>query len=362
MKQKEYTRIDYKERVIIETLIKENRTLTAIAEVLGRNKSSIYREVGKYAGSNKADYKADQAHFCSMNELKLKRSNSKIDLSSKLKRQIYRGLIQGLSPEQISGRLEKVFPGNKAMHVSHETIYKHIYEYPQGRVNKKLIKLLTRGQTRRRKKQKRAKRLTSIKNGISIEFRPEEIMERLEAGHWEGDLVVGAGQKSFIGTLVERKTRYTIIIKLESKLSEHVCREFIKRLKEMPNIFLKSMTYDNGSEMAAHQRITEKTGMSVYFAHPYSSWERGTNENTNGLIRRVYPKGTDFRNVTAKDLKALENKLNSRPRKILGFYTPEEMMEFELLKIAHSDDNDTVLKTGNKSPSDLFSFLMPVAG
>jgi len=246
------------------------------------------------------------------------------------------------------------------MHVSYESIYRHIYEHPQGRVNKKLIRLLARGRTRRKRRVKRKGRSEPFRGGMSIDLRPAEILNRLTSGHWEGDLVVGSGQKSCIATLVERKTRYVLIVKPASKKSADVCAAMIKALLSLPEMFRKTMTYDNGSEMAEHKSITDATGVDVYFAHPYSSWERGTNENTNGLIRRFYPKGTDFRAVAEKDLLAVQNRLNRRPRKILGFHTPEEMMEFEKLIHLGNDYNDTVLEMGNKPARELFSFLMPM--
>ena len=144
--------------------------------------------------------------------------------------------------------------------------------------------------------------------------------------------MIGVGQKSAIGTIVERKTRYTFIVKLENRKSETVTHQFAKILNTLPKFITKSMTYDNGMEMTNHQWLTENTGMDVFFAHPYSSWERGTNENTNGLIRRFLPKGTDFNNVTEEQLKAIENNLNNRPKKVLGYKTPNEQMLQEINK------------------------------
>jgi IS30 family transposase len=220
------------------------------------------------------------------------------------------------------------------MSISHEAIYKHIYTRPQASLNKKLIKLLVRKKTRRRPHKKRRGGGSKIINQVSIDSRPRHIENRLEIGHWEGDLVIGKGQKSAIGTIVERKSRYTLIIKLKSRKAHEIQKMFSKKLNKLNAIFKKSMTYDNGIEMAKHEMITNKTGMKIYFAHPYSSWERGTNENTNGLIRRYFPKGTDFNKIEEKKLLIIQEKLNNRPRKIIGYKTPNEIMEFELKNVA----------------------------
>ena len=172
-------------------------------------------------------------------------------------------------------------------------------------------------------------------------------------------MLIGAKQNSCIGSIVERKTRYAILVKLDNKKSKTVRKAFAKKLNKLPLLFRKTMTYDNGTEMAEHKLLTQQTGMDIYFAHPYSSWERGTNENTNGLIRRFYPKKTDFNKVSKEDLFKLQDRLNNRPRKVLGYYTSNEMYHFEIIKSKANDNDDMVLEMGNKSPSDLFSFLIP---
>ena len=220
------------------------------------------------------------------------------------------------------------------MSISHEAIYRHIYTRAQASLNKKIIKLLVRKKTRRRPPKKRRGTGSKIINQVSIDLRPKHIELRNEVGHWEGDLVIGKGQKSAIGTIVERKSRYTLIIKLSSRKADEVAKMFSKKLNQLNKIFKKSMTYDNGIEMAKHEKITQNTGMEIYFAHPYSSWERGTNENTNGLIRRYLPKGTDFNQIDEKLLMTIQQKLNNRPRKIIGYKTPQEIMDSELKNVA----------------------------
>jgi len=189
-----------------------------------------------------------------------------------------------------------------------------------------------------------------IIDAVSIDQRPKHIELREEVGHWEGDLVIGAKYASAIGTLVERKTRYTYIVKLKDRKSETVTTAFGKPLNKMDSQFRKTMTYDNGMEMANHKSFTQNTGMPVFFAHPFSSWERGTNENTNGLIRRYLPKKTDFNKVKESELKIIQDKLNNRPRKILGFYTPNEMIQKEnvMNSLRYSDNFFEPLKVQKK--------------
>lgn len=334
MEVKKHRRLTLKERVIIQTLLKEKKTKSYIANKLGRSRSTIGREVNKWIQSKKDNYDAELAHWCAKEDYLNKRNLDKISTYKSLKFFVYRGLLSNWTPEQISGRLKELFPNDPIMSISHEAIYRHIYTRPQARLNKKLINLLVRKKTRRRTPKKRRGGGSKIINQVSIDNRPEHIELRNEVGHWEGDLVIGKNHKSAIGTIVERKTRFTLIIKLESKKADEVAKAFSKILNKLNPIYKKSMTYDNGIEMAKHEKITKKTGMKIYFAHPYSSWERGTNENTNGLIRRYLPKGTNFNEIDIKQLINIQEKLNNRPRKIIGYKTPIEMMDLELKFVA----------------------------
>ena len=362
MTTKKVRRLSCSERVIIETLVKEKRNATYIAKQLKRSVSTITRELNKWKDSS-FYYNADFINEYVRITRKYNSKGTKLDKNPRLKMQVYKGLLSGLSPEAISGRLKTIYAGDDSMQISYESIYRHIYLHPQGRMNRKLIKLLCRHKSRRRKKVKQDRHKIKLNAGISIEQRPKSVETRLEAGHWEGDLVMGIRQKSCIGTIVERKSRYTLLVKLNGRKSNEVCSSFSDVLMQLPEVFRKTMTYDNGSEMAEHKSITQSTGMKVYFAHPYSSWERGTNENTNGLIRRFYPKKTtDFNKISFEELQSLQDRLNDRPRKVLGYHTPKEMFEYELRKSNknYKNNNDTkVLEMGNKSQKDLFSFLMP---
>ena len=331
MAPKKYGRLSLKERTVIETLLKENRKKTYIAKQLNRARSTICREINLWIRNPRDKYDAELAHWFAVKRNESKRFQDKITQFPRLKIAVYRGLLLLDSPEIISGRLKLEYPQDQSMQVSHESIYKHIYMHPQGSTNMKLIKLLVRHKARRIRKIRRQDRVC-IKDRTSIDNRPEYIKQRLEVGHWEGDLMIGPKQGSCIGTIVERKTRYAILVKLPNKKSETVTNAFAIKLNKFAVTIRKTMTYDNGTEMAYHKSLTDQTGMSIYFAHPYSSWERGTNENTNGLVRRYYPKKTDFNTVTEQQLERLQNKLNNRPRKVLGYYTANEMLQAEINK------------------------------
>ncbi len=334
MLRKKNSRLTHKERIQIETLLNENKSKSYIAKTLNRARSTITREVNKWVQSDKDKYSAELANWNAKDDYLNKRNTDKISIHKKLRIYVFKGLLLQWTPEQIAGKLKLEYPNDPIMSISHESIYRYIYTYPQARLNKKLINLLVRKKTRRRTPKKRRKTGSKIINQVSIDNRPKHIELRNEIGHWEGDLMIGKNHKSAIGTIVERKSRYTIIIKLKSKKADEVAKMFSKKLNQLNPLFKKSMTYDNGIEMAKHEKITQKTGMKIYFAHPYSSWERGTNENTNGLIRRYLPKGTDFNLINEKQLMIIQEKLNNRPRKIIGFKTPKEIMDSELKFVA----------------------------
>jgi transposase, IS30 family len=346
MKERNYKRLCFSERIIIETLLNEKRSKSYISNQLNRSRSTISREINKWVQMPRDKYDAKLAHLYATDENENKRNLDKISTFPKLKIQVYRGLLKRLSPEAISGRLAKEYPGNPEMQISHEAIYTHIYAHPQARLNRKLINLLTHKKTRRNRPNRASKRGSRIKDRIGIEQRPKYINQRQEVGHWEGDLIVGPKQKSYMGTLVERKLRYTLLVKLSSKKANEVQLAFAERLNQLPEYMRRSMTYDNGVEMAQHKELAKSTGMDIYFANPYHSWERGTNENMNGVIRRFFPKSTDFNNISFEQIMQLEKDLNDRPRKVIGYATPKEKL-LETLK--NNTDGGGGLKSGNKS-------------
>ena len=327
MSTKKHRRLSLKERVVIQTLLDEDKSKSFIAKKLDRPRSTITREVNKWVSNPDDKYNASLAHWLAKDDYLNKRNLDKIGTHSLLRFYVYKRLLKNWSPEQISGRIKVDHPNDPVMTISHEAIYMHIYSHPQAYLNKKLIKLLPYQKSRRRKPRPKRKKGSKIKDQINISKRPEHIENRKEIGHWEGDLVIGKAQKSAIGTIVERKSRYTLIIGLKNRATKTVTRAFAKELNRFDKLLTKTMTYDNGTEMADHEWLSKNTEMDIYFANPYSSWERGTNENTNGLIRRYLPKKTDFKNVDDKQLKMIQRKLNNRPRKVLGYKTPLEVLE-----------------------------------
>lgn len=327
-------RLTLNERIVIETLLKENKNKSYIAKHLNRNRSTITREVNTWVKKPSDDYDATIADFFAKQDYLNKRNKDKINTHKKLKLFVYKGLLSGFSPEQIGGRIKVLYPNDPVMSISYEAIYQHIYRHRQSYLGKKLIKLLPYHHHKRRENRKFGKNRVRIKDQVNISQRPKHVELRLEVGHWEGDLMIGIGQKSAIGTIVERKTRYTFIVKIENRKSITVTQQFAQILNTLPKNILKTMTYDNGLEMANHKWLAEITGMDIFFANPYSSWERGTNENTNGLIRRFFPKGTDFNKITIEQLKQAQYSLNNRPRKILAYRTPNEIMNQEITNYA----------------------------
>ena len=329
MSKNNYKRLTYSERVKIETFIAEKRSKSYIAQQLKRSRSTIAREINKWVIQPSDQYSAQLAHWYAYEDAINKKNQSKIDQFPKLKIFIYRGLLQQWTPEQISGVIKLIYPNDPIMSISHEAIYQHIYAQPQAKKNLKLIALLTRKKRFRKSIKGSKKRKIKIKDRTTIDLRPNSVEQRIEIGHWEGDLMIGVKHGSAIGTLVERKTRYTYIVKLGGRSSLNVVNSFSKTINQLESKWRKTLTYDNGVEMAKHKHFTQKTGMNVYFANPYSSWERGTNENTNGLIRRYLPKGTNFNQISQQILMDIQYKLNNRPRKILGYKTPNQMMKAE---------------------------------
>lgn len=330
-------RLTLAERVVIQTLLQENKPISYIARQLSRDRSSIHREVKKWVIKPTDKYNAEMAQFCAKEEYLNKRNLDKINTYFKLKVFVYKGLLNDFSPEQIAGSIKDLHPNDPIMSISYEAIYQHIYRHRQSRTGRRLIALLPYNHSKRRKHRKYGTKRVRIPDAISIEQRPLHIENRIEIGHWEGDQIVGVGHKSAIATMVERKTRYTYIIFLKDRTSQTMTKAVADTFNNLIPQVRKTMTYDNGMEMANHKWLTDNTGMNIYFAHPYSPWERGTNENTNGLIRRYFPKKTDFNTITEQQLKKVQEKLNNRPRKILKYKTPAYMMELEINKLKYQN-------------------------
>lgn len=324
---KNYKRLNLDEREEISRMLAQNYSLNQIARLLGRHVSTVSREV--LSGScNKYTYRAGKAQRrAERNFRKRKKNKRKLNLNRKLKQYIHEKLKLKWSPTQIAKELEKDYPLDMNMRIAPETIYTYLYVLPRGSLKKELLACLRQNRKRRHKQSRGVKMERKIEDMLSIEERPKEVEDRIIPGHWEGDLIMGKNNRSALGSLVERTTRTTILVPLKSKRADEVARAFAKETKKLPQQMKLTLTYDQGREMAEHKLFTKLTGIKVYFAHPRSPWERGTNENTNGLIRQFFPKGTDFHKVSRKKIKRVQHLLNGRPRKALGFQKPYEVFK-----------------------------------
>jgi IS30 family transposase len=322
-----YKRLSFEEREEISRLIESGSSFREIALKLNRNVSTISRDISRFS-KGKTEYRAILAQKKSLKSAsKRKLGKRKLLLNQKLQKIVLKKLKLYWSPDQIAIFLKNNF-SDKDMHISADTIYTYIYVLPKGKLREELVKCLRREHKKRRIQGRSQKGQTSnLAEMISIEERPLEVADRSIPGHWEGDLIIGDGRKqTALGTLVERTTRTVILVPLKNKSAIEVRKAFAKEIKKLPKQMRLTLTYDQGREMAQHKLFTKETEMQVYFAHPKSPWERGTNENTNGLIRQFFPKGTDFTKVTRKEIKRVQDLLNGRPRRTLDYRTPFDVM------------------------------------
>ena len=310
------------EREEISRGVVTGQSLRSIAASLGRAPSTVSREIKRNGGrrryrANTADQTAwDRAHRPKTCKLVLNRALSRI-VASKLQLQ--------WSPRQIAGWLKYTYPDNETYQVSHETIYKSLFIQARGALKKELLQHLRKTRVMRRSRHKTLKGegLGQITHAVSIRERPASVEDRAIPGHWEGDLIMGSNN-SQIATLVERHTRYVMLVRVPSKDTKTVITALIKRAHKLPRELYKSLTWDRGKEMADHLRFSLDTNIKVYFCDPHSPWQRGSNENTNGLLRQYFPKGMDLSNVHQNRLNAVAKRLNERPRETLNFRTPAE--------------------------------------
>lgn len=325
-----YRRLTLAERKLIEKLLARDCSFNGIAEFLDKSVSAVSREISR-GGCNRHIYRADRAERrASRNARKRRRYKSKLNRSGRLRRYVFAKIKIQWSPVQIAESLKTEYPDDMTMRVSPESIYTYIYILPKGSLKKELLKCLRHPRKRRHYRRNTADKPEierKIEDMISIEERPKEVENRTIPGHWEGDLIIGKNRQSALGTLVERTTRIVLLAPLKDRKALTVADAFAKTVKRLPKEMKISLTYDQGREMAAHKLFTDISGVKVYFAHPRSPWERGTNENTNGLIRQYFPKGTNFNKVTTSEIKFVQHRLNGRPRKALGFRKPYEVFK-----------------------------------
>jgi IS30 family transposase len=312
------------EREEISRALGQNQSYGAIAAQLGRSKSTIGREVSRNGGREK--YRAHAADELAWRRA-LRPKPCVLAGNARLCVQVARGLHLQWSPSQISGWLKRRYPKRKEMHISHETIYRTLFIQTRGALKKELIsELRTRRAVRRPKcASKRGQNRGTIIDAVPISERPAEAEDRAVPGHWEGDLLAGSGN-SYIATLVERRSRYAVLVKVAGKDTQSVTQALIKQMSKLPAQLKRSLTWDRGTEMAAHAQFTMATDLQVYFCDPRSPWQRGSNENTNGLLRQYFPKGQPVDHYSQAQLNAVARRLNERPRQTLGFMSPAEKL------------------------------------
>mgnify|MGYP001819591487 CR=1 FL=1 len=298
------------------------QSLRSIAASLGRSPSTVSREIKRNGGRRR--YRANQADEAAWERTKRPKT-CKLVQHPALARVVEQKLKKLWAPEQIAGWLKYTYPDNENFQVSHETIYKSLFIQARGALKKELLQHLrkTRAMRRSRKKTLKGEGLGQITNAVSIRERPAEAADRAVPGHWEGDLIMGSNN-SQIATLVERHTRYVMLVRVASKDTKTVINALIKHAHKLPRELYKSLTWDRGSELADHQRFSLATDINVYFCDPQHPWQRGSNENTNGLLRQYFPKGMDLSGVHQNRLNAVARQLNERPRKTLQYRTPAE--------------------------------------
>lgn len=333
-----YTRLTFAEREEISRALAAGASGRALARQLGRSPSTIARELRRTGKrrlrTRRRRYRAGPAQCGAAQAGAIRRwGRRKLLTHARLQAAVHARLAQRWSPEQIAQWLVTEYPADATMRISHETIYTYLYVLPRGALKRELLRCL-----RHRRKHRQSRRAVHDRRGLipamlSIEERPAEVADRTVPGHWEGDLLMGRRHASALGTLVERTTRFTLLVPLRTQEPRHVRRAFAREMRTLPRQLTKSLTYDRGREMLEHRLFTRDTQVQVYFAHPHSPWERGTNENTNGLIRQFFPKGTDFSQVSRREVKQVQALLNGRPRKVLNWRFPCEALRDHLVAL-----------------------------
>jgi len=324
-----YHRLSVMEREELSRMLAAGSSLRATAQALKRAPSTLSRELTRH-WTSPATYRAVPAHQRAQRWAHRPRKPRKLAAQPRLRRAVFTLLAQRWSPEQIAHGLPQRYPDEPTMRISHEAIYTYLYVLPRGTLKRELTRSLRqRHRFRRPHKVRLVPR--PIQDIVSIEERPAEVADRTVPGHWEGDLLVGHANGSALGTLVERTTRFTLLVPLTAKDAATVRQAFARELRTLPAQLRRSLTYDQGPEMREHRLFTKQTKMRVYFAHRHCPWERGTNENTNGLLRQFFPPGTRFHRLSRKAIKHVQEMFNDRPRKVLNWHSPAHAFR-ELLR------------------------------
>ena len=336
--QRQRRKLTVEDRVAIDLRRKDGWGVRAIARELGRSPSVISTEIGRGREPD-GSYAAGPAQAAAAARWDRSGRRARLAPDSPLFGEVAKLLRRQWSPEQIAGRrkrMEDEATVSSGLSVSHEAIYQAIYAVPRGELRRELLACLRQGKPHRGRRSKDGERRGRICNMTSIHERPAAVAGRLVPGHWEGDLIKGAGNRSSVGTLVERTSRKLVLVKLADAKAETARDGFAAGLLAVPAPLRLTLTYDQGKEMARHRELAALTGLRVYFADPHAPWQRGSNENTNGLLRQYLPKGTDLSVFSQAELDAIATRLNSRPRKTLGFETPDEVFSALVDKAANA--------------------------
>ena len=323
MRTRSYRHMSAEERETLSLGLTHGHSLRMMATVLGRAPSTVSRELGRNT-TRGHPYRACTAQTQTAARARQPRRPRKL-LDPWLWAYVQTQLKDGCSPEQIAGRLRRAYPDDMGRHLSTETIYAALYILPRGALRSELLAALRQARKARRPRARGTDRRGQIPNMTPIAERPADVTTRTVPGHWEGDLIKGARNGSAVGTLVERTTRLVILARMDGTDATSAREGFAKKLRHVPASLRKTLTYDRGKEMAEHERLAQRLAIRVFFADPYSPWQRGTNENTNGLLRQYLPKGTDLSGYTQRELNAIAHRLHTRPRKCLDFATPLEV-------------------------------------
>jgi IS30 family transposase len=316
-------RLSCAEREELSRGLRAGESLRAVASRLGRAPSTISREVG--ANGSRQRYRAWRAEKTARRRARRPKPG-KLATDTRLRREVERRLGERWSPQQIAARLVRDYFDDPEMRVSHETIYRSLFVQAKGALRKELTACLRTGRTQRRPQRRTHLNSGRLLDMVMISDRPADVADRAIPGHWEGDLLVGRGGHSAVGTLVERTSRYLVLLHLpHGKTAEQVRGALVRQLTKLPAQLRRTLTWDQGKEMADHVRFSVDTDIQVYFCDPHSPWQRGSSENTNGLLRQYFPKGADLSEYSRADLDAVARQLNARPRQTLGWMKPSEV-------------------------------------
>ncbi|WP_341809529.1 IS30 family transposase [Xanthomonas oryzae pv. oryzicola] len=324
----QYRHLGSEERALLQIELGNGMSINSIARRLNRSASTLSREIRRqgepgYAATSAASNYRLRRRACVRGR--------RLVEGSALFQQVRDDLVlYRWSPQQIAAKLKAMHPDDPSQRVSHETIYAAIYAHPRGGLKKELVEALRQHKPTRGLRRTTAAKRTWVPEELRIVHWPEEVAQRLIPGHWEGDLIKGAFNRSCVGTLVERKTRFVVLCKMDGCTAQDALEGFTRQMKKLPHFLLGSLTYDRGTEMTCYAELMKRLNIDLWFADPHAPWQRGSNENTNGLLRQFMPKGADLSKASQEYLNNVADLMNARPRQTLGWKTPNQALEEEI--------------------------------